>query len=568
MNVDDIAARFELSLLRLDRSGAQAALLDAGARESPFGSVETWSFRRWSVSARPGRRAACLCPRSTCAGRICEELMDSLLPPQEEARKTQPVMAIAVLQDRHLLGKRIVYSVLRSAGYALRDYGPVSAEELVARVARDSVEVVLVSTLMLASALKSQGRASRFGPVGPGGPYRCRRCAVPLRSSALAGSGRLRHGAKCLGRARHPGEDHEGASMSPPAMTSLQRVLTTLGHKEPDRVPFFLLVTMHGARELGLSIREYFSRPDYVAEGQLRMRARYRHDGLYTFYYAPIEIEAWGGEVISCEDGPANSGEPFIRRPEDILSLQPPVIGQCPCLQRVLETTRILKAKTGDEAPIVGVVMSPFSVPVMQMGFDRYLDIMHERQDLFERLMRVNEEFCVAWANAQLEAGATAICYFDPVSSTTIIPPEMYTRTGFAGGPTHAGPDQGACGHAFRVRTVSAHRRRRGTNRHADDRRERRGGSGDVEIGLPGQTHASGEPQRDRNAPLDIPAGRSRRQEGHRPGRARRGVRPFRQPRGNTLAGPGRGPDGCIRCRTPVGKLPAGLGHGESAHGG
>ena len=43
-------------------------------------------------------------------------------------------------------------------------------------------------------------------------------------------------------------------------ITSLQRVLTTLGHQEPDRVPLFLLPTMHGARELGLSIKEYFSR--------------------------------------------------------------------------------------------------------------------------------------------------------------------------------------------------------------------------------------------------------------------------------------------------------------------
>ena len=45
--------------------------------------------------------------------------------------------------------------------------------------------------------------------------------------------------------------------------------------------------------------------------------------------------------------------------------------------------------------------------------------------------MRVNGEFCVEWANAQLAAGATAICYFDPVSSPTIIPRELYLETGF-----------------------------------------------------------------------------------------------------------------------------------------
>ena len=45
---------------------------------------------------------------------------------------------------------------------------------------------------------------------------------------------------------------------------SLQRVLTTLGHKEPDKVPLFLLVSMHGAKELGMSIEEYFSKPEQL----------------------------------------------------------------------------------------------------------------------------------------------------------------------------------------------------------------------------------------------------------------------------------------------------------------
>jgi hypothetical protein len=82
-------------------------------------------------------------------------------------------------------------------------------------------------------------------------------------------------------------------------------------------VPFFLLVTMHGAKELGLSVQEYFSRAENVAEGQLRMRAKYRHDCLYGFFYAPIEVESWGGEVIFHDDGPANSSTPFMRPARD-----------------------------------------------------------------------------------------------------------------------------------------------------------------------------------------------------------------------------------------------------------
>jgi uroporphyrinogen decarboxylase len=66
----------------------------------------------------------------------------------------------------------------------------------------------------------------------------------------------------------------------------------------------------------------------------------------------------------------------------------------------------------------------------MQMGFHSYIELIYEQPALYEKLMRLNEEFTVAWANAQLDAGATAICYFDPVSSTTSIPKELYRRTG------------------------------------------------------------------------------------------------------------------------------------------
>jgi uroporphyrinogen decarboxylase len=57
--------------------------------------------------------------------------------------------------------------------------------------------------------------------------------------------------------------------------------------------------------------------------------------------------------------------------------------------------------------------------------------MLFEHPDHFQHLMRINADFCVAWANAQLAAGATAICYFDPVSSTSMIPPDLYRQTGY-----------------------------------------------------------------------------------------------------------------------------------------
>lgn len=219
--------------------------------------------------------------------------------------------------------------------------------------------------------------------------------------------------------------------MTKSKMTSLQRVLTTLGHKEPDRVPLFLLLTMHGAKELGMGIKEYFSKAENVVEGQVRLLNKYGHDCYFGFFYAPTEIQAWGGEVVYYDNGPANSGEPFIKNINQIRTLEPPVIADTPVLQEVLKTIRFLHEKAAGEVPVIGVALSPFSVPVMQLGFEAYLELVYNEPELFDRLMAVNERFCVEWANAQLEAGAAAICYFDPVSSPTIIPRDLYLKTGF-----------------------------------------------------------------------------------------------------------------------------------------
>lgn len=214
-------------------------------------------------------------------------------------------------------------------------------------------------------------------------------------------------------------------------LNSMQRVLTALSHNEPDRVPFFLLFTTHGAKELGLSIRDYFSKAENVAEAQIRLQKKYGHDSLYGFWYAALEAVAWGGEVVWHDAAPPNAGRHPIDKIQDIMGMTPPVVSKTACLQPPLEAIRMMKNRVGDTIPIIGVVMSPFSLPVMQIGFDRYLEIMYEQPALFQKLMQINKEFCIDWANAQLAAGATAICYFDPVGSPGLVPREMYQVHGF-----------------------------------------------------------------------------------------------------------------------------------------
>ncbi len=213
-------------------------------------------------------------------------------------------------------------------------------------------------------------------------------------------------------------------------MTSFERIMTTLGHKEPDRVPLILNPSMHPAQEIGVSLNMYFRSPDLVARGLLETRAKLGTDAYIAFHYTPVEYEAFGGEVIFRSDGPPNSGRPIITTGERIDNLIAPDIQESACLQMVLEMIRILKKRSPGDAPIFGIVLSPLSLPVMQMGFEDYIRLIYTDEDRFHKLITVNSQFCVAWAKAQFEAGVDGIIYYDPVSSPTIIPPELFRKTG------------------------------------------------------------------------------------------------------------------------------------------
>jgi uroporphyrinogen decarboxylase len=211
----------------------------------------------------------------------------------------------------------------------------------------------------------------------------------------------------------------------------MERVLEVLSGNIPDRVPLLLLFSMYGAKECDMDIKEYFHSVDTVVETQLMMQKKYHTDCLYTFSYASVETEAFGGDTIFYSEGPPNAGAPIIRSSKDIDGLTPPDVKSSEPLKRILNITQKLKTVVGDTIPIIGVVMSPFSLPVMQMGYEPYLKLMHNDRLRFDRLMQCNKKFCTDWANAQLEAGATAICYFNPLASTDMTEKGLYLETGY-----------------------------------------------------------------------------------------------------------------------------------------
>ena len=213
--------------------------------------------------------------------------------------------------------------------------------------------------------------------------------------------------------------------------TSMERVLTTMNMGEPDKVPLFLMCTHYCAKFLDMSVKDYFSKPINVAKGQLELLKKFNNDCLNPLYSAAHEYAAFGSEVIYCEEGPPNAGEPIIKNFDDILKLQLPDVKNSKVLGNCLETISILRSEVGIQVPITGSVLSPFSLPILQLGFSKYIELIYEKPELLEHLIKINEMFCTEWANLQLKAGATFITYVDSTSVPSIIPKSIYLKTGF-----------------------------------------------------------------------------------------------------------------------------------------
>lgn len=150
----DLSKQFEEALLSLDRLTSKRLITEAAGRLTPMELVDHVIVEALTRIGEAWERGDAALAQVYMSGRICEELVDGLLPPGDPQRKDQPRLAIAALDDYHLLGKRIVYSVLRANGFALKDYGRITADEVIAKVKADQIEVLLISTLMLHSALR------------------------------------------------------------------------------------------------------------------------------------------------------------------------------------------------------------------------------------------------------------------------------------------------------------------------------------------------------------------------------------------------------------------------------
>jgi methanogenic corrinoid protein MtbC1 len=154
-NLESLIVKFESALIKVNRIKAAEVLDKCYHQTSKIDLLEYVVVKSLESIGDKWEKGTVSLSQVYMSSVICENLIEQYLPKFGADLKESPRMAIAVLQDHHALGKRIVYSVLRAGGYRVLDFGQgLSIEKLVRKTVENQIEVLLISTLMLPSALK------------------------------------------------------------------------------------------------------------------------------------------------------------------------------------------------------------------------------------------------------------------------------------------------------------------------------------------------------------------------------------------------------------------------------
>lgn len=215
-------------------------------------------------------------------------------------------------------------------------------------------------------------------------------------------------------------------------MTPLEILAAAATGRPAPRIPIFCNLLDQGARELGMSAKQYFSSGTHVAEAQLRMQYRYGHDNLWSLHYVGKEAELLGcREILFAEDGVPNVADYVIKSLDDIAKFEiPGDVTQHPAWESIAECLSILNKEVGRSHPICAYVTASTTLPAILMGMEKWIELfLLGPFDLRDHLLQQCSDFLQKQIAALRAAGTSVIVYSTPFGSPYFVGKDVIQKT-------------------------------------------------------------------------------------------------------------------------------------------
>jgi len=191
-----------------------------------------------------------------------------------------------------------------------------------------------------------------------------------------------------------------------------------------DRPPNFDIMMTFAVHFIGQPLSRYYQDYRVLAEANLAVQEAFDLDLVQTISDPYREAADFGAEIIFPEDDLPVCLRPLLAEPSDLLRLKPPDPLAGRRMSDRIAATRYLRERVGGEVPIMGWVEGALAEAADLRGVNTLLLDLYDRPEWVHELLEVCVQVEIAFARAQIEAGADIIGLGDAIASQ--IAPEMY----------------------------------------------------------------------------------------------------------------------------------------------
>ncbi|HOV59515.1 MAG TPA: uroporphyrinogen decarboxylase family protein [Candidatus Hydrogenedentes bacterium] len=209
-------------------------------------------------------------------------------------------------------------------------------------------------------------------------------------------------------------------------MNGRERVLAVLEGREPDTLPFMPITMMFAADLIGRPYGVYATDYRVLVEGQLRVAELFSTDHVSCISDPAREAADCGARIMYFDDQPPAIDESaaLLADKSRLVSLTPPdPLGGGRMFDRV-QAVALFREKTGRTLLIEGWVEGPMALSADLRGINTVMLDFFDDPNFTRDLMAFCADLAIAFARAQLEAGADIIGIGDAAAS--LIGPEFY----------------------------------------------------------------------------------------------------------------------------------------------
>lgn len=196
-------------------------------------------------------------------------------------------------------------------------------------------------------------------------------------------------------------------------MSSLERVMTSVKHKEPDRVPFMPFAQTFCAKFAEIPFSAYVSKAEKFVEGQMNAYKAFGWDALCFSSDVGMYAEALGAKIAFPYDDVPRIMEPVLHKNtvyEDFKKLVIPNPMKAGRLTESIKAIELAKNELEEEVPLIGWIEGPFQGVTLLTGADPLmLFYVLDHPDEFKEILDWYADFQIEVVRAMHQAGADII---------------------------------------------------------------------------------------------------------------------------------------------------------------